>query len=184
MISALGMCDRDFTRQTFGVQDADPFRLRSTRQGIAHHHELVSAESRQNITWSGLRRQTVCYLDENIVASLVPCRVVDVLEIIKVQEQQRNKALVIAGREPRGELVQKVRTIGQTSQAVRRSASRQEGLCFTLTSDVDQLHREHVSVGRRRYWRHRNNIMPSNDWLNPCQNMSSRDEISPSAAAR
>lgn len=49
MISALGMCDRDFTRQTFGVQDADPFRLRSTRQGIAQHHELVSAESRQNI---------------------------------------------------------------------------------------------------------------------------------------
>ena len=81
MISALGMCDRDFTRQTFGVQDADPFRLRSTRQGIAQHHELVSAESRQNI-----------------VASLVPCRVVDVLEIIKVQEQQRNKTLVIAGR--------------------------------------------------------------------------------------
>ena len=81
-----------------------PQRVRRRGEVLEQHHELVTADARHviardagdGVDLARARRQPPRHLDEQLVAHLVPEAVVDDLELVEVDVEQREPALGIA----------------------------------------------------------------------------------------
>ncbi|MNU81586.1 hypothetical protein D3C71_712520 [compost metagenome] len=85
------MCD--LPTQAFG----DHLRLRLARRH-QHHHELLAAVAEQVVAATGLLAEQGGNVLQRAVASVVAVAIVDRLEVIEVQQQQRERRVVARGQ--------------------------------------------------------------------------------------
>ena len=67
---------------------------RAVRQLLAQHCELVTAEPRCEVLGPYHRSETLPHHPKQLIAHRVPHRVIDLLEMVEIDEQHRNEAIV------------------------------------------------------------------------------------------
>ncbi len=114
---------------------------------FTEHEELVAAGARHGVLVSSSLAEPPRNLDEHLVADGVTARVVDVLEVVDVEEQDRC-------RTPRphhqmaGEAVREQSPVRQTGQAVVQRDAAQLGLVALAVGDVRHHVEDLERVGR------------------------------------
>ncbi len=117
------------------------------------HDELVAAETGQGVDLAHHRRQALRHRAQQFVAGAVPERVVDPLEMIEVDEDQRHLRPVALGRRQqlRAAIAQQA-TVRQTGQRVEVGEFANPHFRFLLRRDVEHgaYRRRPPFIGRRR----------------------------------
>ena len=84
-----------------------------------HHHELVAAQAAYAVLLPHARRQALRHFDQQAVADVVPLGVVERLEVIQVEDQQRAvDAAAVAGRQRVSQAVHQQAPVRQPGQGV------------------------------------------------------------------
>ena len=106
-------------------------------QALQRHHELVAAQPRQRVSFADTALHAVGHLLEQQVADLVAERIVDVLEAIEIDEQQRQR-LPGAARchDALLQAVVEQHAIGQFGQRIARGQVADAGLGGLAIGDV------------------------------------------------
>ena len=120
-------------------------------QSLAQHHELVATEAGHRVAGAHDRTDPVGDGDQDLVAQLVTHRVVDRLEVVQVDEQQRDRV-------PAAEAAQSVqrtldpleqqRPVGQAGERVVSGLLRQRRLQQLLVADVARPRRRRTRSDR------------------------------------
>ena len=119
--------------QRRGERLRDPGRDALGALGIAlrqQDDELVAAEPSQHVLRADLLAQALRELDQQLIAGSVAERVVDVLEMIDVEEGQRDVAAGRAGIDGRGDQVPQLRAVRQPGENVVIGEPRDLGASF------------------------------------------------------
>src|SRR5215217_2418056 len=106
------------TRQRVGPGGAQALRgrhrLPRAREALREHDEFVAAEPGDEIAWACGALQARCEPAQELVARLMAERVVDGLELVEVDQHERERAVLVAGAlERRGEAVVEVCAVGE-----------------------------------------------------------------------
>ena len=131
-----------------GVGHACGDKVRLGGSGLnAHHHERVPAEAGHGVRRADRVLQPMCHLDQKLVADRLSVCVVDVLEAIEVEEQDRHRTTSSGGRVKslRQPVVQQC-PVRQPGQRVVQRLPRQPVLEFAavghvMRDDRGRLHR-------------------------------------------
>ena len=98
----------------------DPRGLGQAQALLAQHHELIAAEARERVLGAQQLRQPPRHLDEHAIAAVVAEAVVDRLEVVDVDEEDRHlparRPLQALERHP--EAVEEQRAVGQVGERI------------------------------------------------------------------
>ena len=86
--------------------------------GSDQHHELVAAEARHQSSGADRATQPIGRGAQQLIADRVAERVVDLLELVEVDEQQRRVDVVGLGGEDRRGALAELDAVGQSGQRV------------------------------------------------------------------
>ncbi len=120
-------------------------RLRRLVEGRLQNDELVAAEAPDHVGAANYLAQPVSDLGEQRVTTRMTERVVDLLELVEVDEQDRQRSRAGGGRQDARQLVVKMAAIGQASEGIvaRQVADALLGLA-PLADVLDHHHRAAV----------------------------------------
>ena len=125
-------------------------RLGDVGDVFAHDHELVAAEARHRVGRADRTGEPTRDLDEQLVADDVTETVVDELEAVEVEEQDRDVALGAFGARQRvREAVDEQQAVGEVGEVVVQRLVRERLLGALAVGDVAHLHEvvARVAVG-------------------------------------
>ena len=106
-------------------------------EAFQEHHKFVSAKTRHRIGFTHTGPQAVCHLLQKVVAGVVPQRVIKVLEVVQIDEQQRAMRLRTY-RCQRGpvQAVHQQPAVGQLGQHVVKRQPLDLAFCLLALCDV------------------------------------------------
>ena len=116
---------------------------------LLEHHEFVAAEPRHEILRAQHFAQPVGDRAQQLVAAGMAERVVDLLELIEVDEQQRRQLLgIVRNRQQTLDLVAEIEPVGQRRQFVVARQMADPGFGVAPFGDVFQQH-DGAAAGHR-----------------------------------
>ena len=130
--------------------------LRSLQIGLGQQHaELVAADPGERVAAADASGERRAHGADQVVADLVTQRVVDPLEVVQVDEEQRRRAVVAAGAlELASQLAREAPAVHQAGQAVVVRQVREVALEALALGDVldlaDEVERLAVLVAKER----------------------------------
>ena len=116
---------------------------------LLEHHELVAAEPRHEILGPQHLAQPVGDRAQQLVAAGMAERVVDLLELVEVDEQQRRQLLgAVLDRQQPPDLVAEIDPVGQRRQFVVARQMTDPGFRVAPFGDVFEQH-DRAAAGHR-----------------------------------
>ena len=116
---------------------------------LLKHHEFVAAEPRHEILRAQHFAQAIGDRTQQLVAAGMTQRIVDLLELIEVDEQQRRQLLgIVRNRQQALDLVAEIDPVGQRRQFVIARQMGDSGFRIAPLGDVFQQH-DRAAAGHR-----------------------------------
>ena len=111
------------------------------------HDELVSANARDGVARASRGSQTLSHRRQDQVPERVPVAVIERLELVEVDEEQRHAGPAPAGSLQRhSEPVQQELAVGQACELIVEGDALDLGLGKTLLGDVGKEHGDHAPL--------------------------------------